>query len=70
MVSCHGLLKAALRARLACAECPEHLPWVLLGLRSAPKEDSAVSSAELMFTVQHNIQSAEPPAEQFLEKLR
>jgi hypothetical protein len=52
-------LKAALRAKLACAECPEHLPWVLLGLRSPPNENSAVSSAELMFTVQPNIQSAD-----------
>ncbi len=26
----------------------EHLPWVLLGLWAAPKEDSAVSSAELV----------------------
>jgi hypothetical protein len=60
MVRCHGQLKAAVRARLASAEW---LPWVL---RSAPKEDSSVSSAELMFTVQHNIQSAEPPAEQLL----
>ena len=46
---CHGQLKAALRARLASTEWPEHLPWVLLGLRTAPKEDSAISSAELMF---------------------
>ncbi len=46
---CHGQLKAALRARLASTEWPEHLPWVLLGLRTAPKEDSAISAAELMF---------------------
>jgi hypothetical protein len=26
-----------------------HLPWVLLRLRAAPKEDSAISSAELVF---------------------
>ncbi len=43
---CHGQLKAALRARLASTEWPEHLPWVLHGLRTAPKEDSAISSAE------------------------
>jgi hypothetical protein len=27
----------------------QHLPWVLLGLRAAPKEDSAISAAELVF---------------------
>ncbi len=26
-----------------------HLPWVLMGLRAAPKEDSGVSSAELVY---------------------
>jgi transposase InsO family protein len=40
----HGQLKAALRARLAGSRWPEHLPWVLLGLRTAPKEDSGVSA--------------------------
>jgi hypothetical protein len=38
-----------LRARLAGNRWPEHLPWVLFGLRAAPKEDSAISSAELVF---------------------
>jgi hypothetical protein len=32
----HGQLKAALRARLAGSRWPEHLPWVLLGVRTAP----------------------------------
>jgi len=36
-------------ARLASVDWPQHLPWVLLGLRTAPKEDSAVSSAELVY---------------------
>jgi hypothetical protein len=72
---CHGQLKAALRARLASTEWPEHLPWVLLGLRTAPKEDSAISSAELMFGTPLSlpaefIRDAEPPAEHFLERLR
>jgi transposase InsO family protein len=72
---CHGQLKAALRARLAGTQWPEHLPWVLLGLRTAPKEDSAISSAELMFGTALSLpaeflSSAEPPAEEFLEKLR
>jgi transposase InsO family protein len=44
----HRQLKDALRARLCGLDWAEHLPWVLLGLRAAPKEDSAVSSAELV----------------------
>ena len=45
----HRQLKDALKARLAGPAWPQHLPWVLLGLRSAPKEDGAVSSAELVY---------------------
>jgi hypothetical protein len=44
----HRQLKDALRSRLAANEWPDHLPWVLLGLRAAPKEDSGVSSAEMV----------------------
>jgi hypothetical protein len=44
----HRQLKDALRARRAGPLWPDHLPWVLLGLRAAPKEDAAVSSAELV----------------------
>jgi cleavage and polyadenylation specificity factor subunit 1 len=33
----HRQIKDALRARLAGAEWPQHLPWVLLGLRAAPQ---------------------------------
>jgi hypothetical protein len=46
--TCHRQLKDALRARSAANDWPDHLPWVLLGLRAAPKEDSAVSSAEMV----------------------
>jgi hypothetical protein len=72
---CHGQLKAAMWARLDSTEWPNHLPWVLLGLRSAPKEESDISSAELMFGKAMSLsaeftQCAEPPAEQFLEKQR
>ncbi len=45
---CHRQLKEALRAWLAANDWPDHLPWVLLGMRAAPKEDSAVSSAEMV----------------------
>ena len=45
----HRQLKDALRSRLAGVDWVAHLPWVLLGLRSAPKEDSGLSSAELLY---------------------
>ncbi len=72
---CHGQLKAALWPWLASTEWPEHLPWVLLGLRTTPKEDSAISSAELMFGTLLSlpaefIPDAEPSAEHFLARFR
>ena len=48
----HRRLKAALRARLAGPDWHAHLPWVLLGLRSAPREDSASSPAEALYGLQ------------------
>jgi len=45
----HRQLKDALRSRLAGQDWLNHLPWVLLSLRSTPKEDSGVSSAELLY---------------------
>ena len=45
----HRQLKESLRARAASLDWAEHLPWVLMGLRAAPKEDSAVSAAELVY---------------------
>jgi hypothetical protein len=71
----HRQLKDALRSRLAGARWPEHLPWVLLGLRAAPKEDSAVSSAELVFGSPlvlpgQLLIEAERPVSEFVEKLR
>ena len=45
----HRQLKDALRSRLAGYDWFHHLPWVLLGIRSAPKEDSTISSAELLY---------------------
>jgi hypothetical protein len=71
----HGQLKAALRARLAGSRWPEHLPWVLLGLRTAPKEDSGISAAELVYGAAlalpaEFLSAAEPPAAEFLQKLQ
>jgi transposase InsO family protein len=46
----HRQLKDTLRGRLAGAKWTDHLPWVLMGLRAAaPKEDSGVSSVEMVF---------------------
>ncbi len=45
----HRQLKDALRAREAGAEWPDHLAWVLMGLRTAPKESNGISSAQLVF---------------------
>ena len=45
----HRQLKAALKAKLAAPNWIEVLPWVLLGIRTAPKEDLGCSSAELVF---------------------
>jgi len=46
---CHRQLKDALRARLAGTEWLQHLTWVLLGLRAAPKEDGGTCSAEMVY---------------------
>ena len=45
----HRSLKAALMARLAGSDWFHHLPWVLLGLRSVPKEGVDISAAELLY---------------------
>ena len=42
----HLQIKDALRARGADSAWADHLPWVILGLRAAPKDESGVSAAE------------------------
>ena len=42
----HRRLKDSLRARLVGPDWLHHLPWVLLGLRTAPREESATSAAQ------------------------
>ncbi len=71
----HGQLKAALRAWLAGSRWPEHLPWVLLGLRTALKEDSSISAAKLVYGAVLALPAkflftAKPPATDFLKKLQ
>jgi hypothetical protein len=45
----HRQLKQSLKARQCGTAWAEHVPWVLLGLRAAPKEDSSVSAAEAVY---------------------
>ncbi|XP_072134736.1 uncharacterized protein [Mobula birostris] len=45
----HRHLKSALMARLEGPNWVDELPWVLLGIRTAPKEDLHTSSAELVY---------------------
>jgi len=45
----HRHLKSALRSRLTGPNWIDELPWALLGIRTAPKEDLNSSSAELVY---------------------
>jgi transposase InsO family protein len=45
----HRQLKEALRARQCGSAWAEHVPWVLLGLRCAPMEESSISAAEAVY---------------------
>ena len=72
----HRSLKSSLRARLTGPNWMNELPWVLLGLRTAPKEDLKTSSAELVYgsplTVPGDFipSSCAPNVENFLPRLR
>lgn len=45
----HRTLKAALMSRCTTPDWFTQLPWVLLGLRSCPREDSDISAAEMVY---------------------
>jgi len=45
----HRRVKDALRARSAAADWHSHLPWVMMGIRTAWREDSPFSPAENVF---------------------
>lgn len=45
----HRSLKTSIKTRLQSPNWINELPWVMLGLRTAPKEDLGLSSAELVF---------------------
>jgi hypothetical protein len=71
----HRRLKDSLRARLAGGDWPDHLPWVLLELRAAPREDSGVLAAELVYGSPLSLpgqflSTAEPPPSSFVRQLQ
>jgi transposase InsO family protein len=71
----HRRLKEALKARLAGPAWPSHLPWVMLGLHAAPREDSGILPAELTFGAALSlpaafITSSERSPETFLRELQ
>jgi cleavage and polyadenylation specificity factor subunit 1 len=71
----HRRIKEALKARLASSDWPSHLPWVLLGLRSCPREVSGLSAAEMVYGSPLTlpgiiIHGQEQPAEFFVEQLQ
>ena len=45
----HRSLKTALKARLQGPKWTDQLPWVMLGLRTTPKEDIQASIAEMVY---------------------
>ena len=57
----HRQLKDSLRARLASTDWPSHLPWVLLGLRAAPKEDHKTVSPWPCLESWWTMQNPRPP---------
>jgi hypothetical protein len=71
----HRRLKDALKGKLVGSNWPAHLPWVLLGIRAAPREDSGTSTAELVLGDPLSlpgslITAAELPVEFFGQQLR
>ncbi len=68
-------LKDALRSWASAADWQDHLPWVLLGIRPAFREDSDFSPAEVVYGSQlilagQFINTAESPSLSFLSDLQ
>ena len=71
----HRRLKAALRARDAASTWVKDLPWVMLGLRANPMDDSGTSAAEMVYGSALSLPSSfvdtrDLPDETFLRRLR
>ena len=54
-------LKEGLKARGAQADWPQHLPWILLNIRTAPKTDCNTSTAEMVYRAALTL-PAQPPS--------
>jgi hypothetical protein len=71
----HRRLKDALRSRAAAADWHNHLPWVLLGIRTAFRKDrefspaEAVNGSQLVLPGQF-INTADSPSPSFLRELQ
>ena len=70
----HRSLKSSLRARAADSDWVSHLPLVLLGLRSVPKEDTGFSVSEAVYGSPLSIpgeflDAPEIPSSQFIRKV-
>ena len=70
----HRSLKASLRARAADSDWVSHLPLVLLGLRSVPKDDTGFSVSEAVYGTALTIpgellDGPELPSSQFISKI-
>jgi len=57
----HRQIKEGLRARSAANQWDDHLPWVLLGVRTAPKEEAAVSAGEAVLGQQLVVPGQQTP---------
>ena len=71
----HRQLKNSLRARLASSDWFEHMPWVLLGLHTSPREDSDSSTSEAVYgsvlTLSGQfLEVQDPPTNLFYENLK
>ncbi len=71
----HRRLKEALQARAAGPDWLSHLPWVLLGIRTAVPLEGGPSPAETVMGCQpilpgEFLATGEPPQEDFLHKLK
>ena len=71
----HRSLKFSLRARLASSDWVAHLPLVMLGLHSSPKDNSGFSPAEAVYGSNLSLpgeflEHSEIPPESFLCKVK
>ena len=71
----HRSMKNSLRARCVDGSWFQQLPWVLLGLRTTPKEGIGLSAAEMVFGTTlclpgEFLSVPEPPPSEFFSQLR